>query len=200
MLNFIAEISDKKKTILIENCYDCNKVIYSEENVTKEENKIKSKFKIESNDIIYLTLSGARKIKGHENMIKAFSKIKDKLSNTKIFIAAHGEESIYLKKLVQELKLDNNIYFIGFVTDIKKEAFFNISDVYINTAFFEPFGLVYLEAIESNLSVFGSIQGGGKDIFIHHNMKDEIEYNKMKKRAEKFMNILDKKDIIIIII
>jgi glycosyltransferase involved in cell wall biosynthesis len=200
MLNFIAEISDKKKTVLIENCYDCNKVIYSEENVTKEENKIKSKYKIESNDIIYLTLSGARKIKGHENMIKAFSKIKNKLSNTKIFIAAHGEESIYLKKLVQELKLDNNIYFIGFVTDIKKEAFFNISDVYINTAFFEPFGLVYLEAIESNLSVFGSIQGGGKDIFIHKTnaylcdpyniktMEDGFIFYNDKTNIEKMMN------------
>ena len=48
---------------------------------------------------------------------------------------------------------------------------------------------------EKYFNNFLGVDGYGKDIFIHHNMKDEIEYNKMKKRTKKFMNILDKKDI-----
>ena len=50
---------------------------------------------------------------------------------------------------------------------MQKQSFFKLADVYINTAFFEPFGLVYLEAIQNDMVVLGSVYGGGKDIFKH---------------------------------
>jgi len=167
MTNFIEELVDKKKVIVIENCYDNYKIVYDENEILKELESIKKQYEIEESDTIYLTLSGARKIKGHANMIEAFSKISNKLNNTKIFIAAHGDETNNLIELVKEKKLENQIFFINFITGVTKEAFFRLSNIYINTAFFEPFGLVYLEAIENKMAVFGSIYGGGKDIFKH---------------------------------
>ena len=168
MVPFINELVVKDKIVVIPNCYDNHKVIYDDSKVLDESKKLKLKYNIKENDNIYITLSGARKIKGHINMIKAFSKIQKKLQlNTKIFIAAHGDETEKLKQMVKSYNLEDSIFFIDFITGIKKEAFFKIASLYINTAFFEPFGLVYLEAIENNLAVLGSVYGGGKDIFEH---------------------------------
>lgn len=199
MINFIAELVDKNKIVMIENCYDSYKVVYDEIEILNEVENIKDKYNIESTDTVYLTLSGARKIKGHDRMIEAFYNIYKNLGNTKIFIAAHGEETNTLKKLVKTLHLENNIYFIGFITDIQKEAFFRISDVYINTAIFEPFGLVYLEAIERNLAILGSIYGGGKDIFIHKKNAFLCDARDRQTIVDGFVyydNILNRKNMI----
>ncbi len=199
MCEFVYELVPKKKVYKIENCYD-NNVKHFEKNVIKRNiKKIKSKHNIRNGDVVFLTLSGARKIKGHVNMILAFSKAIRKTPNLKLFIAAHGEETDKLKKMASDLGLSNNIFFIGFITGVTKLSFFTIADAYVNTAFFEPFGLVYLEAIQNNMAVLGSIYGGGKDIFKHlHNaylsdpykvstIEDGFVYLSKKENKEKLL-------------
>ncbi|RJR44260.1 MAG: glycosyltransferase family 1 protein [Deltaproteobacteria bacterium] len=116
---------------------------------------------------VYLTLAGMRKIKGHEPLVRSFAAALQVNPNLLLFIGAHGLETEPIKKLVRALHIEDKVHFIGFVTGVEKKAWFNLADVYCNTAFFEPFGLVYLEAILYRDAVLGSIFGGGKDIFRH---------------------------------
>ena len=129
--------------------------------------KIKRKYSIRDSRTVYLILSGMRKIKGHENLIRAFAQALKINPNLRLIIGAHGEQTENIKILVKNLNLEDSINFIGYVSGEEKKAWFNISDVYCNTAFFEPFGIVYLEAIKNNLAVLGTIFGGAKDIFEH---------------------------------
>lgn len=128
---------------------------------------IKNKYSIDDSHTIFLTLAGMRKIKGHVNLVKAFGIALKQNPKMILFIGAHGLETENITNLVRSLGLEKNVHFIGFVTGEEKKAWFDITDVYCNTAYFEPFGIVYIEAIKNSIAVLGSIRGGGKDIFIH---------------------------------
>jgi len=167
MCEFIYEIAPKEKVILIPNSLPYVEEKIDQELLNERIKSLKSKYFLDDNSIVCLSLSGAREIKGHKNMILGFNNSYKKNQNLRLFIAAHGELTESLNLLVKQLKLDEVIHFVGFITGATKEAFFNISNVYVNTAYFEPFGLVYLESIKQNIVNLASNRGGGKDIFTH---------------------------------
>jgi len=167
MVAFVNEVVSSSKIQKIENCYEDNPEVYSRDSIDFEKNRLVLTYNISPESVVCLTLSGARKIKGHEVMLLEFSEALKKCPNLILFIAADGQETQSLTKLMYKLQLENNVFFIGFITGLQKKAFFEISDIYMNTAYFEPFGLVYLEAIQNNMAVLGSIYGGAKDIFEH---------------------------------
>ncbi len=125
--------------------------------------KIIRKYHIEKDDFCLLSLSGMRAVKGHQYLIDGFAEAYRKNKHLKLFLACQGMEKESIKKRVKELNLENNVHFIGFVIDEEKKAFFSICDMYCNTALFEPFGIVLLEAMDYGLVVLGSTQGGAKD-------------------------------------
>lgn len=131
------------------------------------EQKIRQEYAISDSHTVYLTLSGMRKIKGHENLVKAFALALKKNGRLLLFIGAHGHETENIKALVKELGIGGNVHFIGFVTGADKAAWFNVAHVYCNTAFFEPFGIVYIESVLHGLAVLGTKHGGARDIFHH---------------------------------
>ncbi|MBL7196751.1 MAG: glycosyltransferase family 4 protein [Candidatus Omnitrophica bacterium] len=169
MKDYVEEAGAKKNKIkIIPNGIELAEETYSEQNILKHKQQIKEMYAVNSSHTVYLTLSGMRKIKGHENLVRAFALALKINPNLKLFISAHGEETENIKMLVKDLKLEYAINFIGFVTGVEKKAWFDIADVYCNTAFFEPFGIVYLEAIKYNLALLGTVFGGAKDIFEHN--------------------------------
>jgi glycosyltransferase involved in cell wall biosynthesis len=157
--------ADKNRIAIIPNGIEMNQDVSSK--INEVEKEIKKKYAISESHIIFITLSGMRKIKGHVNMVKAFALAVKSNPNVRLFIGAHGAETENIKSLVKELNIDNYVKFIGFISDDQKDAWFNIAHVYCNTAYFEPFGIVYIEAIKSQIAVLGSIKGGGRDIFKH---------------------------------
>ncbi|CAN2048454.1 Glycosyltransferase family 1 protein [Candidatus Magnetomoraceae bacterium gMMP-1] len=166
MVNFAIDAGAKKERIkIIPNGIELKKI--DKTTLSSDVKNIKEKYLISDSNVVYLTLSGMRKIKGHLNLVKAFARAVKKNSNLRLFIGAHGDETENIKMLVQNLNIDNYVYFIGFVSGQEKEAWFNVAHVYCNSAYFEPFGIVYIEAIKSKIAVLGSIYGGGKDIFLH---------------------------------
>lgn len=192
MIDYVNEIVPKNKIRLIENCYSNMDESFEDELIEKEVLSIKKEYDISSRDTVYLTLSGARKIKGHHNMILAFKKALEVNQDLKLFIAAHGEESKNLKSLVSELGVEKNVNFINFITGVKKAAFFKLADAYVNTAFFEPFGLVYLESIQFDMAVLGSMKGGAVDIFEHKKSAYLIEPDKIDEIKEGYLYLVKK--------
>ncbi|MBW1763941.1 MAG: glycosyltransferase family 4 protein [Deltaproteobacteria bacterium] len=159
----------KNRLTIIPNGIDLNKR-HNSKDIQLEIINLKEKYQIADSDTVYLTLSGMRKIKGHENLIRAFALSVNENNSIKLFIGAHGAELDNLKALTADLNLNEHVFFIDFVYGLEKAAWFSIADVYCNTAFFEPFGIVYLEAIQQGIAVLGSSYGGAKDIFTHdHN-------------------------------
>ena len=66
---------------------------------------------------IILTLSRLEKRKGHKYVIDAVSKLKDKYPDILYVIAGTGKELSNLQKLVDKLKIDNHVIFVGVVNE-----------------------------------------------------------------------------------
>jgi len=157
--------ADKNKITIIPNGIELNQDVPSI--VIEAEKEIKKKYAISDFHIIFITLSGMRKIKGHVNLVKAFAQAVKSNPNIRLFIGAHGDETENIKALVKKLNIESYVNFIGFITDDQKVAWLNLAHVYCNTAYFEPFGIVYIEAIRFGIAVLGSVKGGARDIFKH---------------------------------
>lgn len=126
MIDFVSEVVPRKKIIKIENCYEANGERYDKQIINKEVEGLKEKYSLDNKDTVFLTLSGSRKIKGHLNMLIAFSNAVKDRPNLKLFIAAHGQETEKLKSKVCELGLVHNVFFIGFITGVEKKSLFKL--------------------------------------------------------------------------
>lgn len=102
--------------------------------------------------------------KGHETLIRAMPEILKKFPSAELKIAGHDPWGYgdVLRKLIAELKLENNVHLVGYVTD--KERFFSEIDVFAFASLSEGFGIVVLEAmaatkpaVVSNISPLNTI-------------------------------------------
>lgn len=105
--------------------------------------------------------------KNHEVIIRAL----EKLNNSKIyyFIVGDGELKAELKKLIRTLKLDNNVFLLGYRTDIKQLC--NSSDIFAMPSVHEGLSVALMEAmgcgkpivcskIRGNVDLIDSQKGG----------------------------------------
>lgn len=87
-----------------------------------------------------------------------------KLSNKKFIlkIAGSGPREPFLRNLVKELNLENEVQFLGWVKD--KKAFYDDIDIYILSSQKETFGLVLLEAMKYRKPIITTDCDGPKEI------------------------------------
>ena len=124
--------------------------------------KIRERYGISPQDYVLLSLSGIRPIKGIEYLVKAMPKILKFFPDTKLILACKGEEyEKYIRDIVNSLKLEQNVKFIGFVTDeIEKLCLIRTCDIFCQPSLLEAFGLAILEAMREGKVVVASIPGG----------------------------------------
>lgn len=108
--------------------------------------------------------------KGQDILIKALNECKIKgLKFSCDFVGGVDDVDMdsfaYLKSLVKEYNLENEIHFLGNRTDIIE--LLQQSDLFILPSRFEGFGLVILEAMASGLPVIASNIDGPKEIITH---------------------------------
>jgi len=93
-------------------------------------------------------LSRLYKAKGVEDAINCVAILKKEFPEIKLWIVGRGEKS-YLKRLndtVKKLKLQNNIKFLGFLTEDKKEKLLEKAHILIAPSIKEGWGLTVHEA------------------------------------------------------
>lgn len=108
------------------------------------------------------TLSRLHKVKGLDILIKACSILKERGYVFRCVIAGEGKELASLKDLVADLKLQENCFFAGHVSE--KTAFLKSLDLLVSPSRDEGFGINICEAILSGVPVAASDLGGIKEI------------------------------------
>lgn len=124
-------------------------------------------FGINPKMLVVLTIGGGRTIKGHQNLLKAFSLFRESNPHARLLVGAAGPGIDKVSTIAQELGLGESINFVGEVTGEKKLAIFNRADIYANTSFFEAFGLTTFEAIGSRTALLASKVGGLDEMLDH---------------------------------
>lgn len=110
----------------------------------------------------YLFLSRIHEKKGIDILIKAYCRICEKYNSTpKLVIAGPGIETTYgklMRQLVDELKIKENVHFIGMVSGDAKWGAFYGCEAFILPSHQENFGIAVVEALACSKPVLISNQ------------------------------------------
>lgn len=141
---------------------------------------------LDSNKLLIMSIRRLKKRMGIDNLIKAFKIISDNYSDLELIIGGKGDYKNELIKLVKELKLTNNIKFVGFIPDDKLSDFYEAADIFVVPSIdLEGFGLVTTEAMAVGTLVVGTPIGGNKEVIGDFNknfLTNGIEPNDIAKK------------------
>lgn len=127
--------------------------------------KLKEKYE---NKFIILSVSRLLESKGLDLNLFAISNLKDEIRTTiKYLVIGEGPEEEKLRSLAKDLKIEDNVEFIGFQEKEKVMEYMSICNLFSLPSWQETFGLVYLEAMAHEKVVIGS-KGQGVDGVIKH--------------------------------
>lgn len=102
--------------------------------------------------------------KGPEYFIEVAHKILEKDRNVRFVMAGSGDMLHSMIRRVAQLKIADRFHFTGFLQGEAVERMFALSDVFVMPSVSEPFGLVPLEAMRTNVPVIVSKQSGVAEI------------------------------------
>ncbi|MBO5530140.1 MAG: glycosyltransferase family 4 protein [Bacilli bacterium] len=108
----------------------------------KVRNKIRAKYNINKDDIIYLFAGNLTKLKNVIQMVEKFNNNLNK--NEFLLILGSGEMEVLLKKTIK----DKHIIFIGYTNKVNE--YMCASDIYVSFSLSEGFSISILEALEND--------------------------------------------------
>lgn len=120
----------------------------------------KEKVKSFEQEIVIGSLGRLDKVKGYDNLIKAFSMLG--ATDARLVIWGEGKERVKLESLAKELKLEERVEMPGY-TENAGDAFSEM-DIYIQTSLSEGLGLSVIEAMLSRKPVIVTPAGALKEI------------------------------------
>lgn len=104
--------------------------------------------------------------KNHALLIDVMLVLKDKGYNVTIDVLGFGPLMETLKEKTKKAGLDDCLRFLGSVGDVPKRLW--DADLYVHPAWYEPFGLVILEAMASGLPVVSLDGFGNRELMINN--------------------------------
>lgn len=116
---------------------------------------------------IILSAGELIKRKNHESVIRAIAQMADQSVLSFVYvICGHGELEEYLKGLVADLGIEEQVLFLGYRSDIME--IYRVADLYVFPSFQEGLPMALLEAMASGLPVVCSDIRGSRDLMAEH--------------------------------
>jgi glycosyltransferase involved in cell wall biosynthesis len=182
-----------KKQLMRENIFDESKLYVVHEPILDLKKiriykEIKDHFNYKQYGKYVVSIGRLTKQKNHRFLIKCFNEILRKDPDLKLLICGEGEERNNLKKLIIDIKRENNIYLLGYVENIipvlKNSLFF------ILTSEWEDPGFVIIESMFSNTIVYSSdCKNGPIDLIKNYNNGFLYKKNNKIEFIENFFSI-----------
>ena len=144
-------------------------------------------------DIILISVGRLIKRKAYEYAIQAVSKLP--YQNIKYLIIGDGPEEDNLRELAKELKVDEKVEFLGFVSEEKKYQYLSCSDIYILSSLHEGFGICLLEAMHSGLPIIATNNGGQTDFLEEWENALLVPIKDSEILAEKIIELIENKNL-----
>ena len=144
--------------------------------------------KRDSNRKVVLYVGRLSVQKGIDNLIKAFRIVSEKNDNALLYIIGEGPELSNLINLSINLDLSDKVIFLGKVPDSEMETLYSIANVFVMPSVSEPFGIVALEAIASNVPTIVSSQSGVSEV-IKNTLK--VDFWDTEQMADLILGLLN---------
>jgi len=112
---------------------------------------------------VFANVGRLHPMKDQATLIRAFAIAKPYLTpNTILVILGEGKLENKLRKLAEELGIQENVQFLNFVVNARN--YFKAFDCFVLSSNHEPFGMVLLEAMTANIQVISSDSGGAAEV------------------------------------
>ena len=172
-INQVVANSEYTKNLAVEIGIDENKIIVINPGVFPAKEIDKSLIK-EADNLLknknprLITVSRFDKRKNHEKVIMALRNLKQIYPNIIYICVGYGEEEENIKKLVNELDLNEQVIFLKNITNELKNALVAQSNVFVMPSIIykksvEGFGIAYVEAAQYGIPSIGGKDGGASD-------------------------------------
>ncbi len=132
-----------------------------------------------------ITVSRFDKRKSHEKVIMAVRNLKEIYPDITYTCIGYGDQEEKLKKLVIELKLEDQVTFLKDIPSDLKNALVSKSDIFVMPSIIykksvEGFGIAYIEAAQYGIPSIGGKDGGASDAIIHEKTGLICDGNKLE--------------------
>ncbi|MDP5139102.1 MAG: N-acetyl-alpha-D-glucosaminyl L-malate synthase BshA [Spirosomaceae bacterium] len=130
----------------------------------KQERDHFKKFICPEGEMLLMHTSNFRKVKRVGDIIRVFHKVRQEVPS-KLLLIGDGPERQEMEQLCRELKLCEDIRFIGKLDAV--EEVLSVADVFLMPSEKESFGLAALEAMACEVPVISSNTGGIPELNVH---------------------------------
>lgn len=111
-----------------------------------------------------LCVARLHKYKGLDYLIKAMKTVREEIPNSKLYLLGKGPEESNLKKLVEELSLEDCVEFIhNPFPNYRMPELYSSCDIYVQPSIVEPYGIAVLEAMACGKPAISTNVGGMRD-------------------------------------
>ncbi len=117
---------------------------------------------LKDEDKVVLSVSEFIKRKNYETMLKSFAEIVKQNNKVKYVLCGTGVLLEEMKTLAKDLKIEDNVLFLGYRKDINK--IMQIADIFFHQSFHEGLTMGIMEAMHFGLPVVTSNVRGNKDL------------------------------------
>lgn len=151
---------------------DLNKIYYIPDGYDDEKLPImnkeycRNKLKLPVGKKILLSVSTLTEIKGHKYAIEAIKHVITVRKDILYIIGGSGPLESKLKKQIEELRLDDYVKMIGFISNDNLAYWLNACDLFLFPSLGEGFGIAQLEALACGKPVVTTYNGGSEEIII----------------------------------
>ncbi|MDR0372028.1 MAG: glycosyltransferase family 4 protein [Nitrososphaerota archaeon] len=143
---------------------------YNPENIAKEDiQRIRAKYDIKDDETMILFIGRLVGVKGVDKLILSMPHILSKIPKAKLVIVGVGDLQEYLTNLTQITKMGNYVKFcFDFIPEEERILHYAACDIAVFPSFYEPFGIVALEAMSMEKPVVVGAAGvsGMREIVI----------------------------------
>lgn len=135
-------------------------------------------------------LSKGEGYKGHREVLNAWPKVTEKISDARVWIIGDGDLRGELEALAAELGLGEKVVFWGQVSEQKKQELLAYSRCFALPSRGEGFGLVYLEAMRSGRPCLVSTADAGREVVNPPEAGLAVDVNDSEQLADAICTLL----------
>jgi glycosyltransferase involved in cell wall biosynthesis len=149
-------------------------------------NHLLKRYRLTDDNFVIFTLTRlavTEQYKGHDQVIKVISKLKDKFPGIRYVLSGkydHKEE-IRIQKLITEYKVDMQVILTGFIEDKDISDYFLLADLFVLPSKKEGFGIVFIEALAHGLPVICGDSDGSIDAIRNGKLGKAINPDDLKE-------------------
>lgn len=143
----------------------------------------------------YLFVSRIVRMKGVEEVIKAFAFIYREEHTSKLWLVGGGEEAYIkeLKTMISEYGIKDNVAWFGIVSEKEKYELMSRAHILLHASVKEGWGLVVLEAASVGTPAVVYNVSGLREVVKHNKTGIVLETNSPQEMAKKAMTLLKNK-------